>query len=377
MKFEVSRDQLLGILSANLGILEKKSTAPLLQYLYCEVDETGKLTTKSTNFDISLSTENAVQVLMPGKILLPCKNLHDIVKELPADKPIVFSKLDNDFISIQCEHIFFRLPALSHTHFPAFPVVSGEFFSIKSAVFKNMIDRVFFASSVDPTRQQLHGLYLHRTPHASAESMRLVATDAHRLALVDMTLEQALPESWQKGVILHRKGLQELRKLLDTAPEHIELALLDTQMIARLGTTLLFFRLIEGEFPEYEMVIPRENDKVFTVNRMVLFNAIRRISVLPNFSPTAKARPLQIRITDGSLVISCESPEFGEGREVVEIGYEGPAVEIGFNGKYFLDALGACTGDVVKVKMMDELTAALLVDGALETYVNVIMPIRV
>ena len=377
MKVRFRKDQILQLLSANLGILEKKNTQPILNYLYFQADKNGKVITKATNYDISLLCEYEYDVIEEGTILLPCKSLYEIAKELPQDEDITIWTQENDRINIVCGTIFFKIIGIESTQFPLFPEFEGEHFKISTIKLRTMIDKVLFASSIDNTRYNLNGIFFEIIRKNDSYFLRMVATDGHRLSLVDIVCDDDNNIDVGRGIILQRKGVIELRKLLDINIDNINIIIQNNQMMANIGNSIIYIRLVDGEFPDYEMVIPKLNDKMFRVRKSLFLNAIKRVSILPNISFGNKSKSIQFKVTNGKLLIFTSQQETGEAKEEINIDYSGNEIIVGFNGKYIIDILNACYGEWIIVKLSDQLTAGIIHDGDMIDHLNVIMPIRI
>ena len=205
----------------------------------------------------------------------------------------------------------------------------------------------------------------------------MVATDGHRLSLVDIVCDDDNNIDVGRGIILQRKGVIELRKLLDINIDNINIIIQNNQMMANIGNSIIYIRLVDGEFPDYEMVIPKLNDKMFRVRKSLFLNAIKRVSILPNISFGNKSKSIQFKVTNGKLLIFTSQQETGEAKEEINIDYSGNEIIVGFNGKYIIDILNACYGEWIIVKLSDQLTAGIIHDGDMIDHLNVIMPIRI
>ena len=232
-----------------------------------------------------------------------------------------------------------------------------------------MIDRTSFAVSTDATRYHLNGVYFEGLEN---NLMRMTATDGHRLAFEDEEVFKKNPEI-KRGVIIPKKGLGELRKLLDECPETIGLAFERGYIFAKFDTTYLFVRLIEGEYPDYRTVIPKGADRLVEIDRDGFHSALKRVSLLAH----EKSRGVKLSLADGLLTISSSNPDMGEAREEVDVAYKGEAIEIGFNARYLLDCLAVLDVKVLEFRFKDRLSPGLIRAKDQQNHTYVIMPMRI
>jgi DNA polymerase-3 subunit beta len=270
----------------------------------------------------------------------------------------------------------FTLPTLPREDFPA--TSGGDLphrFSVSAKELRSLIDRSKFAISTEETRYYLNGIYLHvaEAPGGAKGGghLRAVATDGHRLARVEMAAPAGA--AGMPGVIVPRKTVGELRKLIDETEEQIEISLSDTRIRFAFDAVTLSSKLIDGNFPDYQRVIPTGNDKTMTVDRRMFAEAVDRVSTIAS----EKSRAVKISLKKGSMVLSASSPEYGSANEELEIVYDGSPIEIGFNARYLLDITSQLQGSEAEFKLADAASPTLMGDASDASALYVLMPMRV
>lgn len=379
MEFTIDQAQLVRGLARTQSIVERRSTMPILAnvLLAAEGDAHGG-TVEFAATDLEVGVRTAVparEVRSPGRLTLAAKKLYEIARELPAGDVRIAAK-ENLYAQISSGKVVVNLVGLSPDEFPALPAREGASFgTVDAAAIRSMIERTLYAASSDETRYNLNGVYLERLPEGGVA--RMVATDGHRLALIDRAIEGGL-EGLTRGVILPRKGLSELKRLLDeSAGEEgagqLKVAIRENSGLFLVGETLLVMRLIEGAFPDYRAVIPKPGDSGARVDREAFARALRRISIVS----AEKSRSVKLSLKPGLLEVSTTNPDLGEAREELAVEYAGRPLQVGFNARYLLDFLGAVDADTVILDLTDETSPGLLRGAGVEGHLGVIMPMRI
>jgi DNA polymerase III subunit beta len=232
-----------------------------------------------------------------------------------------------------------------------------------------MIDRTEFAVSTDATRYHINGVYFE---YLDTGMMRMTATDGHRLSFMDNEVFLKMPEL-KRGVILPKKGLNELRKLLTADEATVGLAFERGYVFARLKDAYLFIRLIDGEYPDYRLVIPKSTDRLVKIDREVFNSALKRMSLLAH----EKSRGVKLALQNGVLTISSSNPDMGEAREEIDVDYQGEAMDVGFNSKYLLECLSILKSDQIEFRLKDRLSPGVLQGASEKNHTYVIMPMRI
>ncbi len=302
------------------------------------------------------------------------KSFFDIIKELPEGE-VQLEKKENNWLKITQRTAVFNIVGISPDEYPVFPgFTTDDFMQIEADVFKEMIEKTIYSVSNDETRYHLNGVFFEKQVSDSGTVYRMVATDGHRLSLVDRAAKKpGSPTSKSQGVIIPRKGLNEIRKLLETNEDKIEMAIEGSQLIVRSGSTVLMIRLIEGKYPNYQQLIPQNLAQHLFVNRESLLSSLKRVSLLSN----TKSKGVTLSLTAGKLEITSNNPELGDAREELEVDYAGKEMKIGFNAKYILDVLGSMNEETVQVELNDQLSPGLMRPKNDKSYTCVVMPMRI
>ncbi|OFZ20117.1 MAG: DNA polymerase III subunit beta [Bdellovibrionales bacterium GWB1_55_8] len=367
MKFTVEREPLLAALQKVQSVVEKRSTVQILGNILCVV-KGNHLSLSATDLEVGIKVTVPVDMQQEGKITLSAKHFVDIVKELP-NKPVHFSRKDNNWVELLCDKSKFNIVSLSADEFPSLPQFEEKtYLEARTEALIDMIDRTQFAVSTDATRYHLNGVFFE---HLESNVMRMTATDGHRLSFVDQEVLRTVPEL-KRGIIIPKKGLAELRRLL-TSDSPVGLAFERGYIFARLSDCYLFVRLIDGEYPDYRLVIPKETTRTVKVERETFTSALKRCSLLAH----EKSKGVKLSVQTGTLVITSSNPDMGEAREELDIDYSGDPLEIGFNSKYLLEYLNVVSFKDLEIHLKDRLSPGLLSGVGEKNHTYVIMPMRI
>ncbi len=368
MNFSIDRAPLLEALQTIQSVVEKKNTIQILGNILCSV-KNQELSLCATDLEVGIKITLSVESQQEGKITLSAKNFLDIVKELP-DKKLYLVRKENHWVELLCGKSKFNLVGLPADQYPNLPTFEDKkYFEGRSPSLIEMIDRTQFAASTDAARYHINGVYFELLEN---NLMRMTATDGHRLSLVDHEVFLSTPEL-KRGVIIPKKGLAELRKLIDSSEESIGISFERGYIFARLNSTYLFVKLLDGEYPDYRPVIPKAVDRIVKINRAEFNSALKRVSLLAN----EKSRGIKLALQPGLLVISSSNSEMGEAREEIDVDYTAEAMEIGFNSKYLLECLSVMHGERVQFHLKDRLSPGILRESDQDNHTYVIMPMRI
>jgi len=380
MGLVIERASLLNALSLVQGIVERRTTVPILGHVLIEPDG-GELRLSATDLEVGIRTQVPCKSGKDRNLTLNARKLFEIVREAEGEEVKVES-LDGDWVELKCGRAKFKMMGLDPRSFPAMPSQNSSKnegpvarkgaaradLKIAASVLAAMIDKTIFAVSPDEARYNLSGV-LVESP--GSNKVRMVATDSHRLALVERDTEGFKIEH---GVIIPRKGLQELRKLLEQSGEDDTKLSIDGQLAyLRRGATEVSMRLVEGEFPDYRGVLPKSSRHQIAVRRDDLFNAIKRVSILSH----ERYHGIKFSLSTGTLTVSSTNAEMGEATESIEVDFKGEEFAIGFNGNYLRDALGVIPGDSeVELGLSDDASPGVLKTPADSAFTYVVMPMR-
>lgn len=366
MKFTITREALLKPLQLVAGVVERRQTLPVLSNVLL-VAEGDQLSLTGTDLEVEMV--GRTQLLEPaqaGEITVPAKKLMDICKSLPDQSTIEITQEEHRVI-LQAGRSRFMLSSLPANEFPNIDEVEGQIeLSLPQAQLRRVIDRTAFAMAQQDVRYYLNGLLLE----VKADELRAVATDGHRLATCGVSVELAIEGKTQ--VIVPRKAVLELAKLMTDPESNVELVLSNNHVRAQVGDYTFTSKLVDGKFPDYERVIPRNGNKVLVADRQALRQVFARTAILSN----EKYRGVRLLMEDNNLQVVANNPEQEQAEESIGVEYQGELLEIGFNVSYLQDVLSVLSGDDMKMTLADANSSAVMeeTDGGDALYV--VMPMR-
>ena len=367
MEFKIEKSVFLGGLSLAQGVADRKSTMPILANVLLRTEGKDRIVMAATDLNVTIIAELPAEVEREGGLTLGARHLHEIVKSLPGEK-LSLKRTENQYAEIRAGKVEYRMVGMADRDFPKLPNHREVTFAkIDVATFRDLIAKTFFSISTDETRYHLNGVLFECDGHKA----RMVSTDGHRLSKV----ERALPGGPEitPGVIIPRKGLLEIRRALEGATGDLEVGFQQGHAFLRLGHTAISVKLIEAQFPPYEQVIPKEHDKSIKLGRVGFLDALKRVSIMSS----DKTWGVKFSVEKGTLRITSDNPDLGEGREEIDADYDGPPLTVGFNARYFMDVLDAIESQSVLLELGNELDPGVVrpVDGG--DYLGVIMPMRI
>jgi DNA polymerase III subunit beta len=368
MEFNIPVQELAKGLQRVQGIIEKKTTMPILANVLLTASKDGHLTVSATNLELGLTGKYPCEVITPGAITLSGKSLFEIVRALPKNSAKI-KTTNNDWVEISCGKVNYRVVGMAADGYPTLPSFSDvEYFKLGRDALKAMIDKTLYSVCTDETRYNLTGVFCEAL--TDGDGIRMVSTDGHRLSIIEQpTDDQPLIK---KGIIIPRKGMIEIRRLLDDGDSNGQLGFKDNSAIFQKDGLTLTMQLIEGEFPDYKQVIPSSCTKKIVINRAILQAALKRTSLL---SPD-KAQGVRLDLSPGNLSLSAHNPDIGEAKEDIEINYDGEELKIGFNYRYISDVLHALTDLEVELQLSDSLSPGVIIGAGSAHYRAIIMPMR-
>jgi DNA polymerase-3 subunit beta len=373
MKLSIPQAEFQHALSRIQAIVEKRSSMPILANVLLDAtNEAGEQTLRlsATDLEVGIRSTHEATVKTSGSLTVSAKKLFEIVRELPNDV-IHLEATSNSYLEIRCARSRFTLAGTAAEEYPTLPEAApGKTVAIPASVLRQMIERTMYATSTDETRYNLNGVYLELLPKTG--KIRMVATDGHRLAYVDRTIEDEAG-AISSSVIIPRKALAELKRLVDEDDsDELELCFDGNSGLVKKGGVMLVMRLIEGEFPNYRQVLPKETSHRIILPAEELANSIRRVALLSS----ERSRAIRLDLSPGSLVASSNNPDLGEATEEMDITYEGEPFSIGFNARYLLDSLAALKSKEIELGLHDELSPVQIRPTDDTDTLSVVMPMR-
>lgn len=343
---------------------------PILAHVLLKVSA-GSLSLAATDLDLAIEDGLPVGAHEDGAIALPAKSLFDVVKALPAGE-MTLSLRDNNRVEVRGGKAQFKLVGIAAQEFPALPTASvSEWIELPAKELARMIDCTLFCVSTDDARYNLTGVYWE--PVDGGRTLRFVATDGHRLAMIDRVMDAPAKG---RPAIVPKRTLIELRRVLGAAGAEkavVQCGFSDNHAVFRVGEVTITSRLVEGAFPDYTQVVPKQTNKSVKVSRQELSDALKRVSLL---APD-KSFGVRLSFDDGALKIESQNPELGEAQQELGIEYAGPALTVGFNAHYLLDALALVAEGGVRLELTDHQSPALIRPLEAHDFTAVVMPMRV
>jgi DNA polymerase-3 subunit beta len=380
MEFTLSKQSLASALGRTTTIADRKSSMQILSNVLITAEGSRLVQLSATDLNVSVGGSLPARVIGGGSITLPAKTLYEVVRAMPEGDVTLKSK--DEAVEITGGRSKFRLLGLPAEDFPRMPDPAGvEFVTIEAATLLDMIERTSFSISSDETRPHLNGALFQ----GDGKVLRMVTTDGHRLSKAEFKTEES--GFFNFSFVVPNRGVQELKRLLDVREGPVQIGTCEGSLFARrevevekategaahqLAEFVLSSKLIEAEFPPYDQVIPRGLDKKIVASRAAVLEALRRVSVV------SAERTLGVKhsLSEGALEISTDNPAVGESSELVDVGYDGAPLVIGFNARYFIDILGVLSDEEIHIELSGPLDPAVVRDAA-GCFVGVIMPMRI
>jgi DNA polymerase-3 subunit beta len=373
LELEIERNSFLSTLYKAQGVVDKKSTVNVLSHLLIEPSADGlKLT--GTDYDVVLEAHLDARVLHGGSACINGKSLFDVMKSL--DAPEVYLKvLDTHWVEVKAGRSRFKLAGINPTDFPEIRTPDEVvWFGIAHGTIKDLIEKTAFSVSTDETRMNLNGVFFKVDPaEGGRATLTMVSTDGHRLSKVETSAEVSGYDGQAYQAIIHKKGVHEMRRLLEDDVAEIEVGFARGFILFRAGGTTFTVRQIEDTYPDYERVIPPDPEASTVVNRLDMIAAIRRIAILTS----SKTSILKMEISSGRMAFTTSNPDYGEGRDEIDVSYEGEPLTIGFNYVYLLDVLNVLRSETVTLSCNDAFSPTVITSDDEPGARFVVMPMRI
>jgi DNA polymerase III subunit beta len=365
MHFVVGKPSFLKELNLIQGVVEKKSTIPILSNLLLETGD-GELWIKGTDLDVSISTRCEADIRQPGSICIQAKKLFEIVRSLP-EAEIEIKCGDNDQVTLVCERSRFKMIGLAKDSFPEIRQFEGPYVAIPSELVRTFINRTIFAITNEESRYALNGAKFE----ISAAGIRMVATDGHRLSFIE---KQTPFENVTFDALIPRKTLAELAKLCAETGDAVEFGHDENHLFFKVGRRLLVSRTLSGQFPNYELVLPKDNNNRVVVESNRIASAIRRVALMAD----ERSHAIRLEAGEGQIQITSQSAEMGEAGDALSVDYAGPAIAAGYNAQYLLDFFTVIQEGKVAFEFKDGSTQTQLrsQDDLEFDYRYIVMPMR-
>jgi DNA polymerase-3 subunit beta len=376
MNFEMDKREFIKGLGLMQSVAGRKTTLPILSHILLEWEKNSLYLT-GTDLETGIREELAAKIHQKGKASVSAKKLYEIVRELP-EETIHIQKKENQWITLQCGKSIFNLAGLDPEEFPSLPNYQEENFSaISNRIIREMIEKTVFAASNEESRYHLNGVLFAQSKQGGKEILRMVATDGHRLSLIDRE-NQKIRGIEEKGMIIPKKGVLEIKKIIGDRGGEEEMGIYfnGTHGFFKMGKSLTVIRLIDGEFPEYEQVIPKGNDKKLVMAKEKVVSSLKRVSTMAS----ERMEGVKFSLKKNSVEMSSYHQDFGDAKEEVEVIYEGPPLQVGFNARYLIEALNVIDAEEILMELKDEGSPGILRPSSLTPGLSdqlcIIMPMR-
>ena len=365
MKTTIKREDILAPLQHVIGAVERRQTLPILGNVLLK-STGGDMTLTATDLEIEMVARIASAGTDDFQTTIPARKLLDICKALPDSSAIKFT-IDENRVSLTSARSRFSLASLPAKDFPGLDEIEGQqSFSIPQNQLKSLFDKTSFAMAQQDVRYYLNGILMEIT----AEAIKLVATDGHRLALSEVKLDTGVDE--ERQIIIPRKAVLELSRLLESGDSLANCVLSQNHLRVETNSLVFTTKLIDGKFPDYQRVIPVDGNKTMEVNRETLKDSMSRIAILSN----EKYRGIRLTLSSGNLSIQANNPDQEEAEEELQVDYTETDMEIGFNVTYLIDVLNVLKSEKVQIKLKDSNSSAIISDSQDDTSLYVVMPMR-
>lgn len=372
MEFIIDKFVFLEILNKVQGITQPKSNMPILSNILIEAKSGNELQIVATDIKIGFVGQYSTEVIIPGKITIPSNKLYEIVREFPKEN-IHIKELENKWIQVVDESVKYNIVGMDPEEYPSLSDITDiDFLKIEADVLKKMIDRTIFSVLTGEGYVEMTGINLEQEKTEEKNILRMISTDGHRISFVETELDISEPCIFNEGIIIPKKGIVEAAKLLETE-DKVLLGIKENKFVLKKDMETVITRIIEGEFPDCKNIVPSDNKYSLIVDRAEFLKMVRRMSIFSS----DKYRSVKFRINNNFLEIVNTNPELGESNEMAAIKYDGDALEIGFNPKYFIDTLNNMKSEKICIKLKDGESSCLITGDEDKDFVSVIMPMRV
>ncbi len=370
MKFQISREAFLQGVQKTLGVVEKKTTMPILSHVLVRA-QNDHISIVATDREIGMVTDFSAEIDKPGEVTLSAKKLYEMVREIPGDTIQVESK-ENHQVSLLSQKSVYKMMGLPADDFPK--IMDEEdipMAPIAPGALREMIRKTFFAMSVDETRKNLNGVFFEAETEGEICRVGMVATDGHRLSLAIEEIPKFL--TLEKGVVIPRKGIMEIRKLVDTDPENLQFGIRRGMCILKTSDTVLKVSLVEAEYPDYRRILPKEKGSVVLLKRDEFLQALRRMSVISS----DRYSGVILELKEGRMLMTSTNPDVGEARDEIDVPYRDKEIRVGYNVHYLMEAVEVVDGESLEFEIGVGMKPSVVRQAGNDRYFCMIMPLKV
>lgn len=373
MKFTVQRNTFLEGIQKTLSIVEKKTTMPILNNILLRTGN-NKITIVATDREIGLVADYGAEILEEGQVTVSARKLYEMIREIQGDS-VQFEANESHRVTVTCQKIIYKIPGLSADDFPS--VIDDrtdvKFSSMQGKFIEGLIRKTSFAMSGDEMRKNLNGVLVETLDDGGKNTLRMIATDGHRLAIASADIGEAALFKLEKGIIIPRKGLNEIKRLIEDAPEEIFVGIRQGMCIVKTDSTMLRVSLVDAEYPDYRRVMPAEKGIVVQFEKDAILHALRRMSVISS----ERYSGVIIALSEGKMVLESTNPDVGEAKEEIEIAYHEKDISIGYNVKYLIDAMEVIDDETVVFEIGVGMKPGVIKPAHNDEYMCIVMPLKV
>jgi DNA polymerase-3 subunit beta len=370
MELKINRNTFLDGIQKTLGIVEKKTTTPILNNVLLKTEH-NKLKIIATDREISLISDYDADIAEKGEITLSAKKLYEMVREIQGEV-VHLTKSGNNIVKVTSQRAVYKIPGISSDDFPSVGDIQDfEFFSIPGPALKDLINKTSFAMAFDESRKNLNGVFLETSSDGTHHIWRMAATDSHRLAVAKTETPDPCPEL-SKGVIIPRKGLTEIKRIADVH-ENVSIAINKKTLVVKTENTILKVNLVNEEFPDYKRVIPTEKGIEVLLDKETFLHALRRMNVVSS----ERYSGVIISFSSGKMILNSTNLDVGEATEEIDLNYAGEDLDVGFNVNYVIDAVSAVSTDHVLMEIGVGLKPTLIKPSEGDQYFCIVMPLKI
>ncbi len=371
MEFSIGRDIFLSGIQKTLGIVEKKTTIPILSNLLIKAAQ-GRVTIMATDREIGWVADYEAEVVREGGITLSARKLHEMVREIQGERIHVVKK-DRDIVVLTCDKATYRVPGIPEDDYP---VVEDRddvpCYRVKGAVLKELIRKTSFAISTDEMRKTLCGVLVETEKTGETYHLKMVATDGHRLALMKMdTGEKDFAET-ERNVIIPRKGLMEIRRFVEDEPGDVWMGFRNGECVFKTDHTMLKVSLVEGDYPDYRRVIPTEKGIVLEIDKDKILHALRRMSVISS----DRYNGVILTLVEGKIIVNSNNPDVGEANDEIDVGYSGEGKSVGYNVAYLANAIEVIDEEKISFEVGEGMKPGIIRAVGNDQYFCIVMPLK-
>jgi DNA polymerase-3 subunit beta len=373
MKFTIQRSSFLEGIQKTLSIVEKKTTMPILNNILIRTAN-NKITIVATDREIGLVADYDAETLSEGDVTVSARKLYEMIREIEGDV-VQFESNETHRVTVTSQKIIYKIPGLPADDFPNVMDDRSEvsFYNIAGKLIEGLIRRTSFAMSGDEMRKNLNGVFFETLMDESGKKrLIMIATDGHRLAMANMDMGEKEFLQLEKGIIIPRKGLSEIRRLIEDAEDEIFVGVRQGMCVIKTNSTMLRVSLVDAEYPDYRRVIPAEKGVVVTVDKDVILHALKRMSVISS----ERYSGVIITLSDGKMVLESTNPDVGEAKDEIEVAYHDKDISVGYNVKYLIDAIEVIDEKKVVFEIGVGMKPGVIKNDGNDDYMCIIMPLK-